>query len=374
MKTPIVSFVIPCYKLAHLLPECVRSILSQTFEDLEILIMDDCSPDNTAEVGSSFTDARVRVVRNESNLGALRNYNKGIALSRGKYIWLISADDYLRRSCVVRRYVDLMEAHPSVGYTFCPGIGVRAGEETNVLGYSVYGNRDRVVDGQVFLRTLLNYNKVLAPSAMARRECYERISYFPLDVVWAETAVDMIWGGDWYLWLAFALQWDVGYFAEPMVCYREHDGSMTNAVTQEKLSNCLAADLAVPWLIKKRADALGLRPAARACLKAIANEYGRQCTSKRYQWMERSNACTISMDEFERSLCKSTDSAQERDWIRARVYAHMGAAFQAKGKLLDARRYYRAGLSRDPWMARLYAKLLRLYLAGAGGEAPRVSG
>src|SRR5216684_5652724 len=95
---PKVSFVIPCYKLAHLLPECVNSILSQTYQDFEVLIMDDCSPDHTPEVARSFRDARVKHIRNEPNLGHLKNYNKGIELARGQYVWLISADDCLRTS------------------------------------------------------------------------------------------------------------------------------------------------------------------------------------------------------------------------------------------------------------------------------------
>src|ERR1700758_36533 len=91
--TPMVSFVVPCYKLAHFLSDCVHSILAQTCGDFEVLILDDCSPDNTAEVARSFRDSRVHYVRNENNLGNLRNYNKGIGLSRGRYVWLISADD-----------------------------------------------------------------------------------------------------------------------------------------------------------------------------------------------------------------------------------------------------------------------------------------
>ena len=116
---PKVSFVVPCYKLAQFLPECVTSILGQTFQDFEILIMDDCSPDNTPEVARSFDDARVVYMRNEVNLGHLRNYNKGIELSRGQYVWLISADDCLRRPYVLEKYIGLMDAHPEVGYVFC---------------------------------------------------------------------------------------------------------------------------------------------------------------------------------------------------------------------------------------------------------------
>lgn len=59
--------------------------------------MDHCSPDGTPEVAKSFRDSRVVHPRNEPNLGHLRNYNKGIGLAHGRYIWLISADDYLLR-------------------------------------------------------------------------------------------------------------------------------------------------------------------------------------------------------------------------------------------------------------------------------------
>ena len=116
MSTPTVTFVVPSYKLGHFLAECVNSVLSQTYSDWEMLIMDDCSLDNTGEVASSFRDPRVKYIRNEQNLGLVKNFNKGIGLSRGKYVWIISADDYLRRPYTLERYVELMEKHEKVGY------------------------------------------------------------------------------------------------------------------------------------------------------------------------------------------------------------------------------------------------------------------
>src|ERR1700710_1386671 len=112
MNNPTVSFVVPCYELAHLLPECVASILSQTYTDFEILIMDDCSPDDTEKVAATFRDERVKYIRNSENLGKLRNYNKGIGLCGGEYIWLISADDYLRKPYILEHYMRVMETNP----------------------------------------------------------------------------------------------------------------------------------------------------------------------------------------------------------------------------------------------------------------------
>ena len=203
--TPTVSFVVLCYKLAHLLPECVNSILSQTYSDFELLIMDDCSPDNTQEVAKSFQDPRVKYVRNEKNLGVLRNENEGVHQSRGKYVWIISADDYLRKPYITQRYVELMEKHPRVGYVICAGVAVRDGRETGVLPHSKYRNRDAIVQGHDFLKKLLYSNVVLAPSAMARRECYEKISMYPLNATFGGKKIDMVWASDWYVWCAFAL-------------------------------------------------------------------------------------------------------------------------------------------------------------------------
>jgi glycosyltransferase involved in cell wall biosynthesis len=93
---PLVTFVVPCYKLAHMLSECVNSILKQDYENFEVLIMDNCSPDRTPEVAQSFNDPRIKHIRNESNLGHIRNFNKGISLARGKYVWMLCVDDMLR--------------------------------------------------------------------------------------------------------------------------------------------------------------------------------------------------------------------------------------------------------------------------------------
>jgi glycosyltransferase involved in cell wall biosynthesis len=374
MQSPTVSFIVPCYKLAHLLSECVNSILSQSFGDFEILIMDDCSPDNTAEVAQSFQDPRVKHIRNDPNLGALRNYNKGISLSRGKYVWLISADDYLRQPYVLHRHVELLETNPQIGYAFSPGVGVINGRETELLGYSVYSDHDEIIDGRDFVKKLLSYNMVLAPSALARRECYEKISFFLLDVVWAGIPVDMVWGGDWYLWLLFALYYDVGYFAEPLVCYREHELSMTNAVTQDKVETCWSAEMAVLWMIREKAEALGLRNTSRDCLFAIAAYYARHCVSKDYQWLDRSSRYAITIDQFEESLRRSTSCERERDWIRARVFTEMADLLYTQGDPSSARKLYLAGLRKDPLMTKVYAKTLLLLLGKPGVYARQFFG
>ncbi len=348
--SPTVSFVVPCYKLAHLLRECIESILCQTYGNFEVLIMDDCSPDNTPEVAQSFQDPRVKYIRNDPNLGHLRNYNKGISLARGKYIWLISADDYLRHTRILEDYVSLLDKNPRIGYTCCSGISVVDGREADVVWYSVYSLRDRVVSGHVFLRKLLKANIVLAASGLVRRECYEKISTFPV-------SRGMEWTGDWYLWCLFALFFDVGYFAEPMVCYREHRLSMTKILKDQNSDILALGDIAVPWMIKEKADAAGFTKVSQLCVEALGYIYTRVVVNDNYDF---------SRSEFEDSLCHNTLVRSERTSIRARVYAGIGDDHYWHCRFRAARLFYLRSLAQDPWRANVYVKMLLLACGNFG--------
>lgn len=355
---PKVTFIVPCYKLAHLLPECINSILTQSFEDFEILIMDDSSPDNTPQVAASFNDPRVIHVRNEPNLGHLRNYNKGISLSRGQYVWLISADDYLRKPYVLERYVKLLDENPNVGYVFCPGVKVRGGKEVNALDYSFHGSRDAVFNGRKFLSKFVRENTIVAASGCVRKECYDKVSVFPLD---------MPWGGDWYLWAIFAFHYDVGYLAEPMVCYREHEMSMTTKLMTEDVAHCSTEDIAMPWIFKRKAEEAGLKSLVRDCLDSAGFEYARRIAAKRY----KSAAASMSFEEFESSLCRNTDKEDEREYVRARVYSYVGDEHYWKGDNALAKANYERALSKNPWLPKLWAKWLLLSTGNVGGAIRR---
>jgi len=346
--------MVPCYRLGHLLRDCVESILAQTYEDFEILIMDDCSPDNTPEVAKSFSDPRVRHVRNEPNLGHLRNYNKGIGLARGKYVWLISADDYLRRPYVLARYVELMERNPQVGYAFCPAVGVKEKQETGLIAYSRCEPQDCIMSGHVWLRRLIRGNLVVAAAGMVRRECYEQLGAFPLNMPWA---------GDWYLWCLFALHHDVAYFEEPMVCYRDHDLSMTNQLTRTQALACCEEEIEIQWDIKNRADKAGFAAMSGACLDAVSHVYATATARKRFGLPTP----IMTVDQFEESLCRNTASERERKWLRSSVFAAMGSEYYWQGDIAAAARSYDAALAVNPLQPRVIAKRGLMLLGGAGG-------
>lgn len=106
---PLVSICIPTYKGASTLADTVNSVLSQDYPNLEVWVIDDQSPDDTAALIAAISDPRVHYVRNEKNLGAQGNWNRCLELASGKYYKLLPHDDLLEPGCL-REQVAVLEA------------------------------------------------------------------------------------------------------------------------------------------------------------------------------------------------------------------------------------------------------------------------
>ncbi|WJE20181.1 glycosyltransferase family 2 protein [Bacillus cereus] len=89
------SIIIPTYNVDEYIEECITSILKQTFDDFEIVIVDDCSSDNTVEVINRLSDSRLKLLKNEVNKGPSYSRNKAIKHSNGKYIMIVDSDDLI---------------------------------------------------------------------------------------------------------------------------------------------------------------------------------------------------------------------------------------------------------------------------------------
>jgi len=105
MSVPI-SVCVPTYNGAKYLRECIESVLGQTFGDLELLIVDDCSTDGTLDIARSYgsRDVRVRVLKNDRNLGSagVPNYNRCVQLAKGEWIKFVFQDDFLEPTCLAQ--------------------------------------------------------------------------------------------------------------------------------------------------------------------------------------------------------------------------------------------------------------------------------
>ena len=97
---PLVSIVLPTYKRAHVLPHAIRSVLEQSYQNWELIVIDDNSPDDTAIVVPSFNDARIHYVKNDPNLRLPRALNRGFALAKGDYLTWTSDDNLLAKNAI----------------------------------------------------------------------------------------------------------------------------------------------------------------------------------------------------------------------------------------------------------------------------------
>jgi glycosyltransferase involved in cell wall biosynthesis len=231
--TPRVSFVVTCYNYGRYVEQAVDSLLKQTLTDLEVIVIDDCSQDNSAQVLSRYAcDPRVRVVQHETNRGHIRSYNEGLALARGEYIGVLGADDYALRDDAVARQVEVFERHPSVGFVFSAfeyvdptgDVRERAGPATS----------DYVNGGLDEFKRLVWTNYVHHSGTLVRRSCHDELGWYDERLPHA---------GDWDLWLRVATRYDVGYVADELYAYRLHDANMSHAHISppQQVDECLLA-------------------------------------------------------------------------------------------------------------------------------------
>lgn len=97
---PLISICIPAYNAEKFIKETLESILNQTYQNLEIIITDDCSKDQTVSIINSFSDKRIKFYQNEKNLGVEGNWNKTLQLATGNYCKMMGADDILYSNCI----------------------------------------------------------------------------------------------------------------------------------------------------------------------------------------------------------------------------------------------------------------------------------
>lgn len=221
-NNPLVSVIIPTYNSSKYIKKTLEGILEQTYSNLEIIITDDCSKDNTLEIVKKYKDERIKIFTNEKNLGISGNLNKGVKLSNGKYIAMMDADDW-SYPYRIEKQVKVMEENPNVG--LCSGYMDICDEDLNFKHTRTYPTKDEDIR-----KTLLRYNPISHPAAMWRKEILLKTNLYPLDV--NNTCHD------------YAVIFEISQFGEfknipkPLIKYRVRKDSVTGKkVRQTQLTS-----------------------------------------------------------------------------------------------------------------------------------------
>jgi glycosyltransferase involved in cell wall biosynthesis len=102
-RDPLVTVAIPMYNNGRFIRQTIESVLSQTYTNFELLIYDDHSTDDSRDIAGSFDDSRIRIFRNDRNLGPEGNWNRAVSRIRGEYVKLVCGDDILYPECLERQ-------------------------------------------------------------------------------------------------------------------------------------------------------------------------------------------------------------------------------------------------------------------------------
>jgi glycosyltransferase involved in cell wall biosynthesis len=171
VTSPIVSVVIPTHNRSKLLRRAVESVLTQTYDSYEVIVVDDASTDDTAELMNSFDDPRVRYLQHDINRHASASRNTGSRAGVGKYIAYLDDDDEWLSDKLVKQIELIENAPPTVGMVYCWLDYIDAIGRTVVeLHPSVRGR----VFGQVLDRQRLGNSSTL----IVRREVFEAVGGF----------------------------------------------------------------------------------------------------------------------------------------------------------------------------------------------------
>lgn len=127
-----VTVLMPTYNVAPFVKEAIESVLRQTYTDFELLVIDDCSKDNTVEVVRSITDPRIRVEQNERNLGLADNLNRGLSLIDTEYVARMDGDD-IAEPFWLEKEIAVLDSNPDIG--ICSGGFERFGSVKSLVRF-----------------------------------------------------------------------------------------------------------------------------------------------------------------------------------------------------------------------------------------------
>ncbi len=219
-----VSVIIPNYRHALYLKERIDSVLEQTYRDFEVIILDDCSPDDSREIIETYRTREkiAHIVYNERNSGStFMQWQKGFDLAQGEYIWIAESDDFadpgFLSSCV-----EQLENEPSCTLAYTESRLVDA--ESRPMKKRMKGAYSKsspcdMWDGHDFvLRNMLRCNTIYNASMVVFRK-----AAIPADKTYMQFRLN----GDWLFWVEIALQGKVAHINAPYNNFRQHEVKVT---------------------------------------------------------------------------------------------------------------------------------------------------
>lgn len=214
IKNPRVSICIPTFNRASMVGLAIDSALNQTYKDIEVVVVDNASTDNIEEVIAEYKDPRLRLIKNNKNIGIFGNFNRCVEVSKGEFLHILHSDDYIEPE-FIETCINFFDAHQQVALTFTSKI-IHTKDAVKEYIFADSNVIFNPPDG--FKRLLKNGNFINCPSVIIRKSVYEVIGNYSLEYPYA---------GDYYQWLKIAKTYGIAHVCGTIMHYRigEHSES-----------------------------------------------------------------------------------------------------------------------------------------------------
>lgn len=233
LEKPLVSVIVPAYNAASFVERAVYSALNQDYEFLEIVVIDDGSEDDTAEIVSSIIDKRIKLIKLGKNSGECAAMNRGMEHAKGAYIAFLDADDEWQPNKITVQVKEILQ-NDNCAFVTCNDTEIYPDGRVVVNDWNIIDSNDFegsgrknmvVVDQDVLVKgrhawkTLLFKTFVSKPTVLARASSIEKVGGFNETLKVA---------GDQDMWIRLALTGEVGCVPENLVIVHKNPGSLMN--------------------------------------------------------------------------------------------------------------------------------------------------
>lgn len=227
---PLVSVVIPMFNVEKYINESIDSVLSQSYQQFELILVDDGSTDETLNLVNKYNDPRIRLI-SQANRGLAGARNTGIDAARGIYVALLDADDYWAPTKLAR-HIKHLNSKPTVGISYCPSLFIS--EEGDLLGIGQYPKLTNITKQEIFCRNPIGNGS----SPVIRRSLLSEISFFGekrdkyRNMYFNETLRQ---SEDIELWTRIALKtnWKIEGIKQPLTYYRVNNAGLSADTTKQ---------------------------------------------------------------------------------------------------------------------------------------------
>ena len=203
----LVSIIMPSYNTGNFIKETIDSVINQTYSNWELIIVDDCSNDNTEEVVNNIKDKRIKWMKNEVNSGAAVSRNKALKVANGRYIAFLDSDDLWKKDKLEKQIRFMKENNYYFSYTNY----IEIDENSNLNGKKITGPKKITRNG------MFNY---CWPGCLTVMYDVSKIGLIQIE--------DIKKNNDYAIWLKICKKVDCYLLNEDLAMYRKRKGSISN--------------------------------------------------------------------------------------------------------------------------------------------------